>query len=341
MSRPAPNEALSAYIDGELTEDEARQLEQQLDRDDALRAELDAIQGAVTLLRDHGPVAAPSGFHARVLATVADESPKPSVWQWLRQTLGFRLEGLAVAMVAIVVLLLALPATRTALSPSEVSPGMVSPKMKTVGVDEEQVGSDIQDAEVADPAPEPPATPEQLTQAADSKQEGLDAAPIQEAAPGLASKPSPKNVEKVPQSKPAGKDMAPNAPPVLRNPGFSYTVTTDDPDALIALIRSAEQFSGKLTDVDNQALETIDIPATGERVVIAHLPFQAIGRFSKSLSKLGSVQRVENDKLIRGDVVRVEVTVRMAGGSPKGMDERPKASQRSYKEADVKGLERR
>ncbi|MEL6349514.1 MAG: zf-HC2 domain-containing protein [Myxococcota bacterium] len=66
---------LSAYLDGQLSEQEAAEVEAAIDADDALRSEYDAMHAAVTLLRERGPVRAPEGFHARLLAA-AEAQPK-------------------------------------------------------------------------------------------------------------------------------------------------------------------------------------------------------------------------------------------------------------------------
>ena len=48
MTRPTASEQLSAWIDGELTDAEAAELEAELARDPSLRAELDSIRRAET-----------------------------------------------------------------------------------------------------------------------------------------------------------------------------------------------------------------------------------------------------------------------------------------------------
>ena len=64
---------LSAYLDGALSDAEAAELSDAIERDPKLRAEYVAMQRAIELLRREGPTQAPTGFHARVMEAVADE----------------------------------------------------------------------------------------------------------------------------------------------------------------------------------------------------------------------------------------------------------------------------
>ena len=98
---------LSAYIDGELSDTEmaevARAIEEQPEVRQAYRELLDAVE----LLREHGPVQAPSRFHADVMRRV-EELPAARGWfSWLLRPLGrYPMQGLGVAVVAAAVLLL-------------------------------------------------------------------------------------------------------------------------------------------------------------------------------------------------------------------------------------------
>src|SRR5687768_10903156 len=102
-----PNgESLSAWLDGEIDPAEAAELEAELARDPALKAELESLESVVRLLRDEGPAQAPLGFHHRVMARVEEEHPeRPSWWSWLRRPFGVPLEGWAIGLAAAVALL--------------------------------------------------------------------------------------------------------------------------------------------------------------------------------------------------------------------------------------------
>jgi hypothetical protein len=64
---------LSAYLDGQLSSEETAEVARALEEDAALRAEYEALSAAVTLLRRHGPAAAPPGFHDRIMAQVGEQ----------------------------------------------------------------------------------------------------------------------------------------------------------------------------------------------------------------------------------------------------------------------------
>lgn len=100
------NEQLSAYLDGELTDAEAAELEQQLRNDPRLRAELEDLRHVQDLLRTHGPRQAPPDFFDKVMA-ITEPEPLPNrvVWSWLRRPLGIPVETLAVAAAALLVVL--------------------------------------------------------------------------------------------------------------------------------------------------------------------------------------------------------------------------------------------
>lgn len=125
---------LSAYLDGELDPTERSDLESRLASDPALRAELEELEAAVSFLRTHGTAQAPDDFLESVLAQVADE-PVPSKpwWAFLRRPFGLPVSGLAVAMAAVVVAVLAVQSgpepqlgTTTRDKSDDVSPAVVA-----------------------------------------------------------------------------------------------------------------------------------------------------------------------------------------------------------------------
>ena len=113
---PTAQDQLSAYLDGELSDEEVRVLEQALEGDAELRHQLARLERVQNLLRTHGPVLAPEGFTERVQAAVADE-PRVAVPWWK----GRSLEGAALLLAAAAALLIALPSQTSltdALSPA-------------------------------------------------------------------------------------------------------------------------------------------------------------------------------------------------------------------------------
>lgn len=95
---------LSAYLDGALSDAEAAEVSEAIERDPDLRAEFEALQHAIDLLRREGPAEAPAGFHARVMEQVRDEPVPGGVVVRLRRVFTrVPVEVLALAAAAAVV----------------------------------------------------------------------------------------------------------------------------------------------------------------------------------------------------------------------------------------------
>lgn len=94
-------ELLSAYLDGELSPQEIRQLERRLDEDEALRTELESLRATIRLLREHGRVSAPIALQAGLERALASEPVPSAKVVWLPR--GVSLQALAVAAVALLV----------------------------------------------------------------------------------------------------------------------------------------------------------------------------------------------------------------------------------------------
>lgn len=126
------NDMLSAYLDGELSASEVADIEAQLESDPALRQELNGLREVVGALRADPVVAAPAGFHARVLDAVAEE-PVPdnveNLWDWIRRPFGIPAEGLALAAVALMVLFVSV----TPSDPPSVAAGMANGTEERLG----------------------------------------------------------------------------------------------------------------------------------------------------------------------------------------------------------------
>lgn len=93
---------LSAYLDGDLPQDEARGVEAAMSRDPALRAEYEELRRAVDFLRTNGPIAAPEGFANRLHIRLAAEPPPSRLRASLRRV---RMDYVGIAAVAAVALL--------------------------------------------------------------------------------------------------------------------------------------------------------------------------------------------------------------------------------------------
>lgn len=105
---------LSAYIDGELPESEMAEMARAIKENPELRESCEQMRRVVALMREQGPSAAPTGFHAQIMAEV-ETIPIPRGWLVGLRALFARLprEGLALAAVAATVLVLVWQVPRT------------------------------------------------------------------------------------------------------------------------------------------------------------------------------------------------------------------------------------
>lgn len=116
---------LSAYLDGALPESEASDVADAIARDPELRAEYESLRSALSTLRQHGPVSAPEGFKARVMAQVDRETASGGIVVQLRRRLTrVPLEAVAVAAAALIVVF---TTTSQMSSPPESTPAPATP----------------------------------------------------------------------------------------------------------------------------------------------------------------------------------------------------------------------
>jgi negative regulator of sigma E activity len=103
------DERLTDFIDGELSDSEAAELEAELARDPELRAMLADLRHVRDTLATHGPVKARPVLFDKVMAAVENEPmPANNSWAWLRRPFGIPLEGLALVAAALLVVLIGL-----------------------------------------------------------------------------------------------------------------------------------------------------------------------------------------------------------------------------------------
>jgi anti-sigma factor RsiW len=97
---PAPDERLSAYLDGELDAEERSAVDDLLARSEAWRSELDEVGRARAALRRLAERAAPPGFWASILAA-EDDGPAVPVSRAGRGGLVAGVAAVAAAAVAV------------------------------------------------------------------------------------------------------------------------------------------------------------------------------------------------------------------------------------------------
>ena len=108
---------LTAYMDGELSAADVALLERELQVDEALATELLTLQRAVALVREHGRIAAPDDFHARLMAETDDLAVPVALSNWRRRPFGIPIQALALAALALLVIFVALPEAPTEPAP--------------------------------------------------------------------------------------------------------------------------------------------------------------------------------------------------------------------------------
>ena len=150
MTRATASEQLSAWIDGELTDAEAAELEAELARDPSLQAELAELEAVVRIMHDEGPAQAPLGFQERVVARVEREHPaRGRLGAWIRRPFGVPLEGWTLAAAAVAVLIVTvLPALRRAPPPIGGEPAAIEVR----SFPKEEGTAEPTDAPIAPPA---------------------------------------------------------------------------------------------------------------------------------------------------------------------------------------------
>ncbi len=162
---------LSAYLDRTLPKSEAEAVSEAIARDIALSADVQAMHKALALLHETGRVAAPTGFHARTMATIAAQPVPGSQVAWLQRRLArIPTELVALAGAAIVMIV---AVNRPSTPDIEAS---TSETLSTVSIPEETPSATSPEqpdepAEVEDPneAQEPTDTPPVQTAAAKTK----------------------------------------------------------------------------------------------------------------------------------------------------------------------------
>ncbi len=323
---------LSAYLDGELTAAEAREVEAALARDPALRNELEALRAAVDLLRNEGLVEPPPGFADRLAARLERE-PMPVGWRrWVREV---RPEAVMLAAAAfLVVVYVGNKDKFPELTPPEGAP-VVAAKAFDKGD-----GTPTQDAAVEPPAPDlaaaapAPNAPEAAAPATSAMADGVLG--NEAAKPKAASKtqslaerlPSPKSAP-TPQGsvepwraswEQEADDVANTAAPAASNtaqfyspPPFRYRIAVHNDMALKELGRIAKELGGELQDARGKPLAAFQLDQGTTESVRVSVPAHNQARLAERLRELGVVERLKEQELLLTDPnVDVPMAVELA-----------------------------
>jgi negative regulator of sigma E activity len=326
MSTAPADERLSAYLDGELTDEEVAHLEAELARDAALRAQLSELEAVVRFLHDEGPVRAPLGFHSAVMARIEEEHPERAPWwAFFRRPFGVPLEGLAVAAAAlIVVAVVGWPRG------DEPLPGGEEPVWRDLPEEQAPAAVDVESLKKESMKGEAPAEPEAAPPAevpSVSKKGGPKAEP----AVPTVDEPEPTEAEAVAE----GTDER-GSDEIGRSVPRGYTVITEDTTALRTLLAVVGKLGGSVTLADGSEVQSAQMTSSTQGLKIT-LPTGALAEFERQLAGLGMLQRDFDDKLYYADQVTVGVTLQLAGGSVGGDDgSKPNAARaRKQYEADM------
>jgi len=309
MSTAPADERLSAYLDGELTDEEVEHLEADLARDAALRAELKRLRAVVRFLHDEGPVRAPLGFHNAVMARIDEEHPvRAPWWAWLRRPFGMPMEGLAVAAVALLVLAV------VGWPGGEAPPEGEAPVWRDVPAEPDAAPAAMKapKMEAEEAVPEPPRPAPQTKREASTKEVSPEEPAAADKGAGVDEEPAPKP-DVTGRSVPKG-----------------YVVVTEDVGALRTLLAVVGKLGGTVTTASGQPVASATMASSSESFSIT-MPSDALASFESELTKLGMLQRDFDDKLYYGEEVSVAVTLQLAGGGVGTVDDGPPNAARSKK----------
>jgi len=284
------SEQLSTYLDGELTDAERAALEAQLAQDPSLRSELEQIEAAVTFLRTHGPIQAPPDFRDKVLAAVQDEPMPGGWWRWLRRPFGLPIEGLAIALAAALVLIVALPL------------GLHKPATQVKDLAADPYGFVSREERAA-----PSSSPKE--QADDRAEPGAKAAPAT-AVPSAVQQPAQNasGASSIGGDGTAAVDATGSgtaqAPQPAPGAVYAYQILTGDTDALAKLQRIAARYRGQVLDAKGRPVQGALQPGASYTV---ELPSSALAPFGDDLRTLGMVTEIPQPSAYAGGTVKVQI----------------------------------
>ncbi len=319
---------LSAYLDGELSAAEAREVEAAVARDAGLRAELEEMRGAIELLRAEGLVSAPVGFAGRVRERV-DAEPMRVGWRlWVTQ---IRPEAIMLAAAALLVVVYV---GHRRENPPPAIPGTEAVATGgAFGGDEGGIDGSLEAA----PAPEVQAasSPSQEHDAVASGSTLSNDGVLGNEVPGAGQAEPPKTqslAERLPKPKSANHgetvepwqpewekeavEQAPEAMPQEINfyapAPFRYRVTARDGRALKTLAAIAAELGGELQDSRGRPVAAWSLEEGDSRSVRVAVPAYNAAALAARLREVGEVETiVQKDTLLADPNADVPVQVEL------------------------------
>lgn len=282
---------LSAWLDGELPEDELARLEEDLARNPELKAELDALESVVSFVRATAPAQAPGDFTDRLMARIDGEERVPS-GGW-RRPLGLPLERWAVGLAAAAAIVLLVVRVRP---------------LEPVGGEARTLSPAALEAQTKDgPAEVPPPVPVEPNQEQPAGKYVPSRVPPPTAPPADAGPADAPPVEEAPPTVVQGTD-APFLPtdsgPL---PAVMYTVKSADPSMKRELLATVARYGEVLTDGGAAPDATMAGPTERLRVLLRQ---DQLAEFQQDLTASGfSVRYWFTGELAGRDTVEIEVVL--------------------------------
>ncbi|HJN76271.1 MAG TPA: zf-HC2 domain-containing protein [Myxococcota bacterium] len=316
-------ERLSAYIDGELSASERGEVDAALKRSPELREEYERLLTTVDFVREHGPAQAPPGFHARLMAQVADEPMPGGLWLKIR---GFftalPMESLAVAVAAILVAVL------VGRKMDDPPPVPVSEPVQIAEVAEPEEAPE----RTAEITPEPEVVAATKTKPITTSKKDAPSGWAEEMAGVVLGGEAPKDdrAASVGTTKVAPDDgivqldttssaPAAEAKDVALDPerhteleaGQSMQLHVTDPDSLRQLLNIVYRFDGTVTDANGRQVDEDALINGASKIGLRILlPQENVTRFAMALQQLGEVHSTSyNDKMLYSAEQKVGVYV--------------------------------
>ncbi len=323
MSESPANEDLSAYLDGELPPEASASVERALSSDPTLQAELEQLRLVRSMLSKHGRVEAPFGFKARVLAAVAEEPAPTPTWKvWLRRPFGIPIEGFAVALAALLVVVVVGNREQAGDGVQGNNFDAPTPAGEQVIVNPERDAARAQQRQLSAPASEDPPAPVYVdegeadivtTVVVSGDAEGLATSTDTFPSSDLVIPPSdvraPLEVVAAalrpePTAEQAG--TADDDAPALFGASYRYQVVTSDPDAAAQLLRLAGRYRGRVSDTSGRQV-TADRGASDNGSYRVQVPAEHLAEFGAALRALGSVVEHPDDRIFASSSVTIQV----------------------------------